>query len=165
MREYNDYVITTKQYLKNFHQFRTTVENLKQMIEDTKQECVPAAPIASYSDMPRGGVSELNAVESNVSANIMRKNNILAMERDVEHIEKLLDKLNRSIDSLSSEDKQLIEDVFVKCKSWREVSESRYISEKWAREKTNAVIKDIARMMFGVYAVPQNEKFCFCTVG
>lgn len=165
MREYNDYVNVTKQYLKNYNQFRTTIENLKQGIEETKQECVPVAPIASYSDMPRGAASELNSVESNASANMMRMNTIIAMERDIERIEKLLDKLTRSIDSLSAEDKRLIEDVFIKCKTWREVSESRYISEKWAREKTNAVVKDIARMMFGVYAVPQNESFCFCTVG
>lgn len=33
MREYNDYVQTTREYLKRYHEFKATIENLNDEIE------------------------------------------------------------------------------------------------------------------------------------
>ena len=66
---YNDYVNTTRGWLKRYNQFVVTAENMRDEIAANKKimEADVSAPCAKYGDEPGGGTSELNTVEAAAS--------------------------------------------------------------------------------------------------
>ena len=164
MQEYNDYVTATREYLKRYREFEATVANLRE--EVTAQEALlkieTAAPIAKYGTEPSGGSSELNAVESAAARKIAIENKIERLTREADNINRVLRKVDRALDALPDQEKQLVKGYYIDKKSWRDLSIELYITEKWASSCGNKGVKRLARMIFGNEAIPwQDSLFVF----
>jgi hypothetical protein len=139
MRQYNDYIATTRRWLKNYNKFKVSVENMEQDIKDHERALQMhldmGAPIAKYGDSPGGGTPELNAVESSADIRIKREKAILRIRENALEIQHIIDKLDRSIAELADEDRTIVTECFIERKSWLQIGRNHHYSEKWARDR------------------------------
>ena len=159
MREYSDYIETTRSYLKRYNQFKVTIANLNDDIdamEHAIEEDV-AAPIANYGGMPGGGTPELNTVEAAAERHNKMKDMIHKDRESIQNIERILRKVDRAITELEPDDQFLIKGHFIDHRSWGELSAEKFFTEKWARERSRKAIKQMAFMLFGSRAMPEQQ--------
>ena len=162
MNEYNDYVGMTRRYLKSYNQLQITVKNLDEEIEAQKTMLQDeAVAISRYGDEPGGGSSELNATELAASRRIMVENRIADMKCDKAEIERVLRKIDRALEGLSDADCDLVHGHFIDGYSWQQLGNKAYCTEKWARDKGNKALKEVAFMVFGVCVRPRQLRFVF----
>ena len=160
---YNDYVNTTRGWLKRYNQFVVTAENMRDEIAANKKimEADVSAPCAKYGDEPGGGTSELNTVEAAASRHEYLNQRIAEAQSTIDEIERILRTINRTIDGLPKDDGKLIRDHYIDRKSWRDISNEVYLTEKWARDRGNKAIKEMAKMIFGIKAMPPDQQSLF----
>ena len=126
-----DYTKITKTYLKCYHDFKATIDNLKEEIEAQERilNVGHAAPIAI-------------------------REKIESKRHEVERIERVIRKVDRALEALTTKDRQLVEGFYLQHKTWKELSTEHYITEKWARVTAGRVVKRMAGMIFGSEALP-----------
>lgn len=163
MKEYNDYVAIVKRWLKNYNRFKITIENLNEEIKacEEMQKLDVTAGIAKYGDMPSGGFSELNNVESSASTHEQRQKHIESMKQSVQAIERILRKVDRSLEGLSGTDAHLIKGHYIEKKTWAELGNENFYTEKWARVHGGKAVKQMAAMIFGPVVAPSQTAFVF----
>lgn len=159
MKEYNDYVQITKEYLKRYQEFKATVENLNDEIEAQEHflNAGPSAPIPKYGDDSGGGTNELTPAEAEAAKRIAIREKIESKRHEVERIERVIRKVDRALEALTTEDRQLVEGFYLQHKTWKELSIEHYMTEKWARVTAGRVVKRMAGMIFGMAAIPEQQ--------
>lgn len=159
MREYSDYIEATRGYLKRYNQFKVTIANLEDDIDALEHaiEEDTAAPISKYGDQPGGGTPELNTVELAAARHAKMEEAIHKDKESIKNIEHILRKVDRAINELKPDDQFLIKGHFLQHRSWGELSAEKYFTEKWARERSRKAIKQMAFMIFGNRAIPEQR--------
>ncbi len=157
LMEYNDYVLNTKNYLRNLGRFKATAANKREQAELWKSELSIGAPIAKYSAMPGGGTGELTSTESAAAHRESIQQRINTALKEAERLEHIVNMVERSIELLPTEDRLIIEMRFKENKSWMMIASELNYSEKWTARKGNRAIKAIARMLFGDIAFPGQQ--------
>ena len=162
MNEYNDYVGMTKRYLKSYNQLRITAKNLDEDIEASQVMLQDeSVAISRYGGEMGGGSGELNAVEAAADRRTKMKQQIEDMKRDQAEIERVLRKIDRALEGLSDGDRDLVQGHFIDGYSWQQLGNKAYCTEKWARDKGNKALKEVAFMVFGVCVRPRQLRFVF----
>lgn len=165
MNEYNDYVSITRRWLKDYNTFKATVANMTADIEAQErileQSLDLAAPIAMYDNMPKGGSGELNAVERQVADRMRREDSIKRAKLNRDELQRVLDKIDRALASLSPEDQDLLHGFYVEGQSWMELGYRNHYSERWARKRGTEALKTMAFVIFGAKARPEQLSFVF----
>lgn len=163
LNEYNDYVGSVRKYLRKYNQFKVTILNLEEEKEaQIKMLNDFSVSIAKYGDEPGGGSSELNQTEAAADQRIKIKKEIENIDMNIAVLQRLIKKVDRSIAGLADTERRLIVGYFFDNKSWMELGNEMYYTEKWARERGNKAVKEIAFMMFGTVARPEQLRFVFC---
>lgn len=162
MKEYNDYVQATREYLKHYHEFKATIDNLNDEIEAQEKllSLDPSAPTPKYGDDTGGGKSELTATEREAEKRAVIRANINSKRQEVERIERAVRKVDRALDALPFQDRQLVEGFYFHRKTWKELSIAYFLTEKWARTTASRAIKRMAGMIFG-FIPEQQSLFVF----
>ena len=162
MKGYNDYISMTRRYLKSYNQFLVTVENLKEEIKAQEhalsQYLDVSAGISKYGGEPGGGTPELNNIESAAARHEAITARINQMKMDVESVERKIRQVDKAIDGLHGDDRRLIEGYYKDQLSWKELSIELFMTEKWARERANKAIREMAVMIFGSVAMPEQQQ-------
>ena len=159
MKDYNDYVQTTREYLKHYQEFKVTVENLNDEIETGEQilRLDPSAPIPKYGDDTGGGKSELTATESEAAKRIAIREKIDTKRQEVERIKLVIRKVDRAKDALPEQERQLVDGFYFQHKTWKALSIEYFMTEKWARVTAGRAVKRMAGMIFGNAAAPEQK--------
>ncbi|WP_027406178.1 hypothetical protein [Anaerovibrio sp. RM50] len=165
MREYNDYVSLTKRYLKNYNQFKVSVENMKEDIrsleESIEKSLNVSAPIAKYGDEPSGGTGELNSVERAADQLVQMKNRLCVIKTDMNELSKRILKIDRALSGLKKRDAEIINERYFYGCSWEQIGDKHCCTAKWARDCGGEAVKQIAFMMFGMKVKPYMANFVF----
>lgn len=162
MKEYNDYVETTKEWLRKYNQFKIIISNIDDDIADCQSLLRnESVAISHYGDEPGGGSGELNSTESAANRRIKIEKHILDSTRNKAEIERIIRKIDRSLAGLSDADCDLVKGHFIDGYSWGQLGNKSYCTEKWARDKGNKALKEVAFMVFGVCARPRQLRFVF----
>lgn len=153
-----DYIGKTVYYLKNYNQFKISVKNLEEDIEALQQtiQLEAVAPIAKYGDdITAGSNSEfgLTAVEAYTAKKAQYKARIIELQSRLEIINRIIKKVDRSIEGLNAEEKRIIISFYLDNKKWREIAQRNYISEQWAKKCRNKAVRRLSRMLFGLTAI------------
>lgn len=166
-QEYNDFIRATREYLNRYNQFQQIIKNLQDDIDGLMQEMASdvAAPISKYGDMPGGGTSELNAVEAAASRHMKMEKEIKEKQRSIDALSRVIRKVDRAFEALDKESQRLIYYHYIveksQRKSWRELGEETYTSEKWAAEKARRAVKEMAITIFAKKAMPEQLSLPF----
>lgn len=165
MREYNDYVRTLKRWLREYNSFKSIVQGLEADIA-AQQEILDksldlSAPIAKYDAMPRGGTPELNGVEAAAQDRIRREQAIKQAIINRDEVQRIIDRIDRGINSLTLDEQSIIKDYYFNGKSWECIGYTRHYTERWARDRGNKILKKLAFIIFGIKAAPEQLQFVF----
>lgn len=160
MREYNDYVATTRRWLKNYQSFKVTIENLTDDIDTLAQmnRLDVAAPISKYGDEPGGGTPELNNVERSAEKHIQREKRMAEKRQSIETLELTIRKVDRAIANLSDTEARLVKGHFLENLAWDELGAEFGYTEKWARTHGGKAVRLMAEMIFGPRIVDGGDK-------
>lgn len=157
MREYNDYVQTTKEYLRRYREFKATVDNLHDEIEAQEKLLAldAVAPTPKYGDDTSGGSGELTSTEAAAAQRIALEQSVREKKLEAERIERTIRKVDRALDAITPQEKKLVEGYYINRESWRDLSIALYMTEKWASHLGNKAIKNMAAIIFGMKDIQQ----------
>ena len=155
MREYGDYIRETKRLLQSYNKMKVAVVNLSEEIEALEIELrSESVAIARYGDEPQGGTSELNATEAAANRRIKTGERLTVLRQRKDEIERTLRSVNRALECLSDEDERLIRGRYIDGYAWWQVARDAGYTEKYASERGNRVLRDVADMVFGMAVRP-----------
>ena len=165
MYEYNDYIATTRRWLKDYNRFLVCVDGMRddmKLLQDKlASDPAMAAPIAKYEDMPGGGTPELQTVEKAAADRIKMEERLQQLRTDVAEIERKIKKLDDAMDTLETETRAIVEEHFIDGYNWFHVGCTHSISESWARKRGNRALADITFLIFGHRSCPPQRSFVF----
>lgn len=162
MKEYNDYVSMTRRYLKNYNKLKITILNLTEEL-NAQNELLQDESIAisHYGCELGGGSSELSATEAAAERRSKTKRKIIELENNIAEIQRIINKIDRALEGLKESDSELVKGYYIDGYSWSQLGVKNYCTEKWARDKGNKAMKEVAFMVFGIVARPQQLRFVF----
>jgi hypothetical protein len=162
LKEYNDYVGITRRYLKNYNQLRIAIENLDEDINARKELLRDeSVAISRYGTQPGGGFSELTQAEAAAAKRVKCEQEIIELQSNKAEIERIIRKVDRALEGLSDADCDLVKGYYIDGYSWRQLGQQQFCSEKWARDKGNKALKEVAFMVFGIVVKPRQLRFVF----
>lgn len=163
MREYDDYIKLTRQYLKQYNQLKIAVQNLDDEIQaqETLLESESIPSVRYGDDSISGGSGELNVTEAAADRRIKAEKRIERMRQEKNELERILRKIDRALDGVSELDCELIRGHYINGESWQILGDRHFCSEKWARDRGGRALREVAYMVFGIYVGPRQMRFVF----
>ena len=158
---HNDYISIVKEYLRGYNRYKVTVDLLQENIKKKEFELglSVSAPISKYGNSMSGEYSELNSVEKSVDKNNKMLQKIAIAQRDIRSITRMLNMVDKAVAALDERKQTAIKEFYFNKKTWIEVGNDMYVSEKTARDIGRIAVKEIASMMYG--SVSDGENFIF----
>lgn len=147
--EFNDYLRSTRAYLKNYRKMQSAItywKNERREIEDRLQSV--GAATAKYGDMPSGGYSELNNLERQAEDRLKLRKQLDTIEHDIYELSGLIRKLDNAVATLDNDMREAIRMHYIDGKTWYDVADSQFCSYESMRQKGNRAVRDIARLIF-----------------
>ena len=111
-----------------------------------------------------------DSIQVSPTFNIGRVTEIKALDRVEEEVElkielyrnkKLKREIDRAINNLSTTHKELINLRYIECFDWMQIVERMNYEERQLRNKKNEAVKSIARKLFGVKVLREEEPTLF----
>ena len=168
LKEYNDYVMITKQYLRQYNQLRFTAESKRIQAKDIREELAGssdiAAPLAKYGDQVGGGSPELNTVEAAADRRAKKAKMAAWCDAQADAIEHRLELVDHALSCLDEREQYLVKGYYFERKTWVELAIDLYLSETWARKTGGRAVKTMAAIIFGEDAVPEQMAFHFAVL-
>nr|DAK40403.1 MAG TPA: Protein of unknown function (DUF722) [Caudoviricetes sp.] len=163
MREYDDYIRLTRQYLKKYNQLKIAVQNLDDEIRAQEMllenESIPS--VRYGDDAVSGGSGELNVTEAAADRRIKAEKRIERMRQEKNELERILRKIDRALDGVSDLEGEIIRERYMEGRSWMEIAKTLNYTEKWTRDKGSKALYDIALMVYGGMMRPVQLKIKF----
>lgn len=162
MKEYNDYVSMTRRYLKNYNKLKITIVNLTEEVNAQKELLQgESIAISHYGSELGGGSAELNATEAAADRRDKTKRKIVELENNIAEIQRIINKIERALEGLNDSDHDIVKGYYIDGYSWRQLGIKNYCTEKWARDRGNKALKEVAFMVFGIVVKPEQLMFVF----
>ena len=150
-----DCIKETKRILGQYNKMKVAVQNLAEEIEArTAALQGESIAIARYGDAPTGGTAELNATEAAAAKRMRVAVDIAEMEQRKRDMERMLRAVDRAMSCLSANDERLVRGRYIDGYAWWQVSREAGYTEKYASERGNRLLRDVADMVFGMVARP-----------
>lgn len=160
---YNDFIETVKNYLRHYNEWKTYVTNLKQRIDDTeamiRQPAAPKIPHLTFTPVSSG---DNDTQQERETERKYRDIETLALMRDdLQTIEPIINLLERSLQTLSEDDRKLIMWRWCDHHPWKEIAPWMNMSIRTCIYKNNEAMNKMANSMFGPKSTPDNEELIF----
>ena len=164
---HNDFVDAVKEYLRRYREFSQYVINVKTDITECEallqQEAAPAASSLS----PTGGCGGGETISQEERIYMQRealKEKIRKYQADLQQIEPLIKRLNRSMESLASineTDAVIVRDRYIDGASWESTARHTCCSVGFCRKRAREALKMLTSMIFGPDAIPFQTSLVF----
>ena len=153
--EHGDCIKETKRILGQYNKMKVAVQNLAEEIEArTAALQGESVAIARYGDTPTGGTAELTATEAAAERRMKAAADIEEMQERKQDMERTLRAVERALSCLSANDERLVRGRYIDGYAWWRVAREAGYTEKYASERGNRVLRDVADMVFGMAVRP-----------
>lgn len=150
-----DYIKETKRILGQYNKMKVAVQNLTEEIEARAAALQgESVAIARYGDEPTGGTAELNATEAAAARRMRAAADIEEMQERKQDMERTLRAVDRALSCISADDERLVRGRYIDGYAWWQVAREAGYTEKYASERGNRVLRDVADMVFGMAVRP-----------
>lgn len=161
--ETNDYINTTRNYMKYYRLHQQYLENVKESLNEISRKMTGGEIRAvAYDKGAKGSCCDVDGV-----ARMAFKR--MELERDKEQIlgdAKLiathLHTIDSSLQKLTSEERGILQDYYIDKLSYNQLVDKYHFSERWCRKILRRAEKKLAVMLFGIIA---NEPILFLKNG
>lgn len=162
---YNDYMFLAKRYLRNYNKFKLTAKVLEKDIADRERMLEASgdvgAAVARYGDMPPGGHSELNTVESACERHMRELADIQCKKKDLASINGVLERIDTAFAVVEYGVLDMVKEYYIDGYTWEQIGYRHHYSPRWCREKSKKAVADMAAVIFGLKAQPMQMSFVF----
>ena len=162
---YNDYVILTKRYLKNYRLFKVSVKNLTSDLNYIRNVIAKdidlAATIGKYGDKMSSGSNGITQTEAAFEQRQELLNKAQSIENNIHELWRIIVKIEKALDGLKEEDAEIVRDYYILGQNWDAVGEMHGYSESWVKKKGNKAVKAVALMIFGLKVNPDQRTVVF----
>ena len=163
--EHGDCIKETKRILGQYNKMKVAVQNLAEEIEArTAALQGESVAIARYGDEPMGGTSELTATEAAADRRMRAAQEIAEMKERKQDMERTLRAVDRALACLSAGDERLVRGRYIDGYAWWQVAREAGYTEKYASERGNRLLRDVADMVFGMVVRPLQTRLFVCDV-
>ena len=153
--EHGDCIKETKRILGQYNKMKVAVQNLAEEIEArTAALQGESVAIARYGDTPTGGTAELTATEAAAERRMKAAADIAEMEQRKQDMERTLRAVDRALSCFSANDERLVRGRYIDGYAWWRVAREAGYTEKYASERGNRLLRDVADMVFGMVSRP-----------
>lgn len=146
MSKEHNYYKETEYLLYNYKMFQISIENMKRDIELLKEEC---------------GVSGVNTEGINTSKTykvtsiaeetaLSNAEKIEYLERSIARVEKKIEKIDRTLEGLTEEEKKILVNRYFEGKQWYVVAYKVGYSERHCKRLRNEAIEKMITGLFGI---------------
>ena len=150
-----DCIKKTKRILGRYNKMKVAVQNLTEEIEARAAALQgESVAIARYGDAPTGGTAALTTTEAAVARRMKAAADIAVMEQRKQDMERMLRAVDRALSCLSANDERLVRGRYIDGYAWWQVAREAGYTEKYASERGNRLLRDVADMVFGMVARP-----------
>ena len=163
--EHGDCIKETKRILGQYNKMKVAVQNLAEEIEArTAALQGESVAIARYGNEPTGGTAELTATEAAAARRMRAAADIEEMQERKQDMERTLRAVDRALSCLSANDERLVRGRYIEGHSWWQVAREAGYTEKYASERGNRLLRDVADMVFGMVVRPLQTRLFVCDV-
>ena len=165
--QHNDYVAAVTEYLLRYREFSQYVANVKADIADCEALLEQDAAPSASSLSPTGGCGGGEQISQEERIYMQREElqkKIAKYQADLQQIEPLLKRLDRSLESLASineTDAVILRDRYIDGASWERTARDTCCSVGFCRKRAQEALEILARMMFGPDAIPFQTSLIF----
>ena len=160
-----DCIKETKRILGQYNKMKVAVQNLAEEIEArTAALQGESVAIARYGNEPTGGTAELTATEAAAARRMRAAADIEEMQERKQDMERTLRAVDRALSCLSANDERLVRGRYIEGHSWWQVAREAGYTEKYASERGNRLLRDVADMVFGMVVRPLQTRLFVCDV-
>lgn len=153
--EHGDCIKETKCILGRYNKMKVAVQNLAEEIEArTAALQGESVAIARYGDTPTGGMAELTATEAAAARRMWAEADIEIMRQRKAEMERTLRAVDRALSCLAVNDERLVRGRYIDGYAWWCVAREAGYTEKYASERGNRLLRDVADMVFGMVSRP-----------
>ena len=164
---HNDYVVSIREYLRRYNEFAVYMANIQEEIKECQSQMQMATSPKISVLSPSGGCGGSGELHSPQEQAYFQKEElnarIIKLHTDLNHIEPLMKRLNRSLDALTASDRQIIQARFIDGQSWENTARCANCSIGFCRKRANKILEILAGMMFGPGAIPVQTSLVFLT--
>lgn len=168
LKEYNDYVLLTKHYLRQYWRFQEAAKSKRIQAKNIREEVARsldvAAPIAKYGGQIGGGSPELNSVEAAYELHVRKAEQARQCDAQADVIEHRLELVDHALACLDEREQRLVKGYYFEKKRWVDLASEMNFSETWARKIGGRAVKTMAAIIFGEDAVPEQMAFHFAVL-
>lgn len=147
-----NYYKATENFLYNYNSLKASIQNMKQEIKEIDHHSISAI---NYEKEP---TSETHKFYSDTEEKAIR-----AIERkeqlklNILITESKLKRIDRAIDALNDNEKQVIYERYIKGRQWWEVAYKVKYNERWCKELRRRAINKIAIGLYGEKAMHEDS--------
>ena len=150
----------TEEILKGYKHIEAFIKKTEEQLElKDKEELITTLQAINY-----------DSIKISPTFSINRSTETKALDRVEEEVElkielyrnkKLKREIDRAINNLSTTHKELINLRYIECFDWMQIVERMNYEERQLRNKKNEAVKSIARKLFGVKVLREEEPTLF----
>ena len=149
----NDYIATTRNYLKQFMLYNQYIENVDEALEDIGNRLSGGEIRATaYDKGSKGSCYDTDGVSRMAFKRMDLDEERERLKEESEPIRKHLNRLRNSLDRLPEHERRMLLDYYANKKTYAELIEKYYCSERTCRETLRTAERKLAIMLFGMAA-------------
>lgn len=149
----NDYINTTKTYLKQYNLLIQYLENVRESLEDIDSRLTGGEVKAvTYDKGVRGSCCDVNGIARQVFKRMDLKDERERLQADTAPIERHIKRIESSLEQLTADERGILLDYYAKKLNYAQLVEKYHYSDRWCRRILRQAERKMAIMLFGTKA-------------
>lgn len=150
---YNDYLLLTRGYLKDYKRLTEMRKGWIAEMGDAERELasVPVA-ISRYGDEPCGGSGDSSPTERLAARRMALQQKYGMRQKDVAEIARLEALLHHAFEAIGEEDARILKSHYISGATWYDIGDELGYSYQGIRKKGSRALHALAQYIFGLKA-------------
>lgn len=146
----NDYLSTTRNYLRCYNLYAQYLNNVKDSVDEINSRlATESISVSRYGNDPGGGGSELSAVERAAAERILLEQERNDLSGNAVEVERLMHRVASTICTLPAEEQAILRGHYLEGRSCTQLAMLNNYSERWCRKLLRQAEGKMAVMLFG----------------
>ena len=147
--EYNDYMLLTRRYLKDYKKMQSDIGVWEQQKADIKSELSDVSvAISCYGGEPGGGSGDMTVVERQAETRAKLQTRLSLLDHNIGELRRVMKTVETAVSALEPEACEIVWDHYVERVEWNVIADRLYLSSAAVRQRGHRAIRDVANTIF-----------------
>ena len=147
--EYNDYMLLTRRYLKDYKKMQSDIGVWEQQKADIKSELSDVSvAISRYGGERGGGSGDMTVVERQAETRAKLQTRLSLLYHNIGELRRVMKTVETAVSALEPEACEIVWDHYVERVEWNVIADRLYLSSAAVRQRGHRAIRDVANTIF-----------------